>query len=143
MGRLGVRWDDLDEFIQQLKSLKNLRVEGLMTHFAAADDPGQNAFTETQIERFGRTVADFEAAGIHPKIVDLANSPGAVAHPRSRAQMVRLGGILYGLVGDVLPKGVPKPELRPVMSLYSAVADIKHIQKGETVGYGTDFCDTA
>jgi len=139
MGRLGVRWDALDEFIEQLTTLKNLRVQGLMTHFAAADDPAQNEFTNVQIERFEVSVRAFEAAGMHPDIVDLANSPGAVAHPRSRAQMVRLGGVLYGLAGDVLPRDVEKPELKSVMTLRSIVADIKRIPKGDTVGYGRTF----
>lgn len=139
MGRLGVRWDEIDVFISELKSLSNLHVEGLMTHFAAADDPKENAFTKTQIERFGRVVQTFDSAGFHPDIVDLANSPSAVAHPESRAQMVRLGGLLYGLSGDILPPAVPKPELRPVMSLHSAVADVKRVSRGESVGYGRTF----
>lgn len=53
--------------------------------------------------------------------------------------MVRLGGILYGLGGDVLPEHAEKPELRPVMLLRSKVAMIKHVGTGETVGYGRSF----
>jgi len=139
MGRLGIRWDEIGRFIRELKTLRSLHIEGLMTHLAAADDPRENEFTQTQVQRFETVVGHFESAGIHPEIVDLANSPAAVAHPRSRGQMVRLGGVLYGLAGDVLAPGVPKPELKPVMSLHSSVADVKRIPKGESVGYGRTF----
>ena len=139
MGRLGVRCDHVGNFIDELKPLNNLRVEAMMTHFASADDLREKEFTELQIDRFHEAVKQFEAAGIRPDFVDLANSPGAVAHPRSRPQMVRLGGILYGLGGDILPAGVPKPDLKPVMSLHSAIADVKPIPKGETLGYGRTY----
>ncbi|MGH7783573.1 MAG: alanine racemase C-terminal domain-containing protein, partial [Candidatus Binatia bacterium] len=62
-----------------------------------------------------------------------------VVHPASRGNMVRLGGILYGLGGDVLPADVAKPELKPVMSLRSKVANLKRVPEGETLGYGRTF----
>jgi alanine racemase len=139
MGRLGVRWHRLDPFIRELSQLSNLRVEGLMSHLAAANDPSEDTFTDDQIDRFYDAVAKFEAAGFTPDIIDLANSPGAVGHPRSRPQMVRLGGILYGLGKDVLSETLDQPELRPVMSLHSVIADIKDIGKGESLGYGRTF----
>jgi alanine racemase len=139
MGRLGIRWDDLDDFIQALRQNKNLKVQGVMSHFACANDPQEEDFTNRQIDRFHEVVARFEAAGFAPELTDIANSPGAVGHPRSRGQMVRLGGILYGLGRDVLDQQAPKPELCSVMSLYSEVADLKTIRKGETLGYGRSF----
>jgi len=139
MGRLGIRWSEINDFIESFKTLQNVEVEALMTHFAAANDPEQTEFTQLQTDRFYRSVGMFEAAGIRPDFVDLANSPAAVAYPQSRPNMVRLGGILYGLDRDVLPPEIKGPELHPVMSLYSAVADIKEIPAGETVGYGRTF----
>jgi alanine racemase len=139
MGRLGVRWDQLDTFIDEFRKLPNLHVEGLMTHFACANETNENPFTNAQIDRFHNAIGLFENAGIGPQIVDLANSPAAVGHPRSRAQMVRLGGILYGMGGDTLAPDLPKPKLRPVMSLHSLIADLKSVPKGETLGYGRTF----
>jgi alanine racemase len=110
-----------------------------MSHFASASDPKENEFTNQQIDRFHEAAARFEAAGFPLDLTDIANSPGAVGHPSSRAQMVRLGGILYGLGRDVLDQLAPKPDLRPVLSLYSAIADVKNIPKGETIGYGRTF----
>ncbi len=139
MGRIGVREEKIPEFISQLKALKNLEVEGIMTHFAAADDLKENDFTDLQITRFNAAVKSFKEHGFIPKYQDMANSPGAIVHPQSRGNMVRLGGILYGLGGDVLPAEIEKPNLLPVLSLHSQIAQLKVISRGETVGYGKTF----
>ena len=57
MGRIGVRYDQVSEFAEDLRQLDHLRLEGLMTHFAAADDLAQNDFTNSQIKRFDDAVA--------------------------------------------------------------------------------------
>ncbi|PYS98082.1 MAG: alanine racemase [Acidobacteria bacterium] len=139
MGRIGVRFDQVAEFADALLPMEHLRVEGMMTHFASADDLGQNDFTDLQIERFNRAVATFREKGFRPAYLDMANSPGAVAHPSSRSNLVRLGGVLYGLGGDVLPPNIDKPELKPVMSLHTKIAHLKTVPTGETVGYGRTF----
>jgi alanine racemase len=135
MGRIGVRFDGATEFAGKLKYFTNLNVEGLMTHFAAADDLREKEFTDTQTKRFYQTVKIFESKGFNLIYKDLANSPGAIAHKNSRGNMVRLGGVLYGLGGDVLPKEIDKPELRPVMSLHTGISHLKTVPKGETIGY--------
>ena len=56
--------------------------------------------------------------------------------------MVRLGGILFGLGGDILPAGIAKPDLQPVMSLHSKIAQLKKVPAGETLGYGRTFTTT-
>jgi alanine racemase len=142
MGRIGVRYDEVGQFADALRELDCLRVEGVMTHFAAADDLSQNDFTDCQIERFDAAVAAFRDRGFNPVYLDLANSPGAVAHPASRGNLVRLGGVLYGLGGDVLPAGIEKPNLRPVMSLHTRIAHLKKVPAGETIGYGRTYTAT-
>jgi alanine racemase len=139
MGRIGVRFDEVGPFAEHLKKYRHLRLEGLMTHFAAADDLGENKFTDLQIKRFNEAAAVFAGQGFNPFYKDLANSPGAIVHPESRGNLVRLGGILYGLGDDVLPAGVEKPDLKPVMSLKTAVAHLKRVPRGETLGYGRTF----
>lgn len=139
MGRVGVRFDEAERFAEKLKSFSNLNLEGLMTHFASADNLSENDFTNLQIERFNKCVKMFEDKGFYPKYKDLANSPGAIVHENSRNNLVRLGGILYGLGDDVLPNEVLKPELKPVLSLYSKIALLKKVPKGETLGYGRTF----
>lgn len=139
MGRIGVRFDEVAQFADRLKTFTNLSVEGVMTHFASADRLDENEFTELQVKRFNEACKIFREKGFHPAYFDMANSPGAVAHPESLGNMVRLGGILYGLGGDVLPSGIAKPELRPVLSLHSRIAFVKRVPAGETIGYGRTF----
>ncbi|MFN6963372.1 MAG: alanine racemase [Pyrinomonadaceae bacterium] len=139
MGRVGVRHDRVPEFAERLVKLSRLTVEGLMTHFAAADDLAETDFTQMQTRRFWESVETFRKVGIEPEYLDLANSPAAVAHPATRSNMVRLGGILYGLGGDVLPGSAPRPKLRPVLSLKTRIAQIKSVPEGETLGYSRAF----
>ena len=139
MGRIGLRFEEIADFINQLKKLKNLETEGIMTHFAAADDLRENKFTEHQIKEFNRAIELFEATGFSFKYKDAANSPGAIAHEKSRKNLVRLGGILYGLGDDVLPKEVEKPEFKPVLSLHTRIAHLKKVPKNETIGYSRTF----
>ncbi len=139
MGRIGVRFDEVEAFAENFKTYENLNLQGLMTHFAAADDLSEKEFTDLQIERFYKAVEIFEGKGFRPAYKDLANSPGAIAHKNARGNMVRLGGVLYGLGGDVIPAEVVKPELRAVMSLHTRVAFLKTVPAGETLGYSRTF----
>lgn len=139
MGRIGVRFDEINEFAEKLLEFKNLEVEGIMTHFASADDLSQNDFTNLQIKRFYESVEIVENKGFRPIYKDLANSPAAVAHKNSHGNLVRLGGILYGLGDDVLPKDIVLPETKPIMSLTSRITHLKHIPKCDTLGYGRTF----
>lgn len=139
MGRIGIRFDEVEKFVENLKRYKNLNLNGLMTHFSAADDLSQTDFTDLQIKRFYDSVKKFEENGFRPVYKDLANSPGAIAHENSRGNLVRLGGVLYGLGGDVIPANIPKPDLRAVLSLSTRVALLKTVPKGETLGYSRTF----
>jgi len=139
MGRVGLRFDEINNFADKLKMLQNLDVEGVMTHFAAADNLRLKDFTNLQIKRFFQVVEMLEEKGFRPKIKDLANSPGAIAHKNSLGNMVRLGGVLYGLGDDVLPQEIDLPKLKPVMSLFSKINHLKRVSKGETLGYSRTF----
>ncbi len=139
MGRVGVPFAAASEFADHLSRLQNIEVEALMTHFAAADDLTKNEFTDIQAARFVEVCSLFRDRGFRPEFVHLANSPAAVAHPAARADMVRLGGVLYGLSGDILPAGIETPELRPVLSLRTRIVQIKRIDAGTSVGYDRTF----
>jgi alanine racemase len=142
MGRLGVRYDAAREFADALLKFQHIRVDGLMTHFAAADVPALNYFTDEQLKRFKEAAGAFRARGFEPSFEDLSNSAGTYAHPAARGNMVRPGGMLYGLWRDILPplrESEEPPGLRPVMSVRSRIMLLKLVQKGETLGYGCTF----
>lgn len=139
MGRLGVRADDVPDFCAALKRFANIRVDGLMTHLASADDEEQTDFTVSQLQRFASAVATFRDRGFKPTYIHAANSAGLFTFAESRANMVRPGGALYGFTRDVLPPNLDAPTLRPVMSLYTRIMLLKGVPKGEKVGYSGTF----
>ena len=139
MGRLGVRHDQLSEFVAALESFRNVRVDGLMSHLAAADDATCQPLTRDQISRFEEAVALFREHGYRPTHLHLANSAGIFGHREAWGNMVRPGGVLYGLWRDVLPLTTSDAALLPVMSLHSRISLLKWVPPGETIGYGCTF----
>jgi alanine racemase len=110
-------------------------VAGLMTHFAAADEPtGDNAaFLNEQLVRFRAAVADLRPR-FPGAVVHAANSAATLREPRAAFDMVRCGIALYGcspFQGDPADH-----DLRPVMSLVSYLASVKTLRSRESVGYG-------
>ena len=109
MGRLGFYYKDAHSFIKELAKLKNLKLEGLYSHFPVADTvPG---FTQYQIEAFDHLIGQLDQEGISFKFHHCANSIGLIRYRGAQFNMVRPGLILYGI------KPVPeialgvKPEL--------------------------------
>lgn len=139
MGRLGVRFDEAGEFVEALSNFRNIRVDGLMTHFAAADDPSCESLTENQITRFENVLQFIRSRGHQPAHLHCANSAGIFSHPESFGNMVRPGGALYGLWRDVLPPSDEGKVLRAVMSLRSRIMLLKWVPAGETIGYGCTY----
>ena len=139
MGRLGVRSDDVRQFCGELSRFRSIRIDGLMTHLAAADDPAREDFTNNQLKRFQQAINLFREKGFAPTFVHAANSAATFAYPQARGNIVRPGGTLYGFRRDVLPPKFETSQLRPVMSLHSRIMLLKTVGKGEKLGYGCTF----
>jgi len=139
MGRLGIRFDQLSEFVAALELFRNVRIDGIMSHLAAADETTCEPLTQDQIRRFDDAVVAFREHGYRPTYLHLANSAGVYGHRDAWGNMVRPGGVLYGLWRDVLPPSNSNPELLPVMSLHTRISLLKWVPPGETLGYGCTF----
>ena len=86
--------DAIDAVVKAIvESAPALRLEGVYTHLAVADEP-DNEFTGQQLAEFDAVLASLET----PPIVHAANSAGGLAHPAARRSFVRLGIAMYGLV---------------------------------------------
>ena len=142
MGRLGIRCDEVSDFLEALKKFENIRVDGMMTHLAAADDPAHEDFTQEQLKNFQVAVKAFREHGFSPTYIHAANSAATFSYPEARGDIVRPGGTLYGFTRDVLSPDFEAPSFRPVMSLCSHVMLLKQIGKGESLGYGCTFQTT-
>jgi len=136
MGRIGLYYKEAYALMWELKHLKALNVEGIYTHFPAADtDPD---FTNFQISVFNKFILRLKREGITFKYKHCANSLGVAYYPHSHFNIVRPGLILYG----IKPSSENSFKLKPVLSLKSKIIFIKKIKNGMSVGYGRTFVAT-
>jgi alanine racemase len=133
MNRIGVKAEEAPDFVESLRGLPGLEMEGMFTHFATADVPGDWEF-ERQLERFEEAVSEMRARGMDPGIVHAANSPATILHPETHFDMVRCGIAIYGLHPS--PETAAKVELRPAMSVKAKVSRVRRLAMGEGVSYG-------
>lgn len=134
MGRLGVPFDRVEAFLDQLVGLEHLRVDGLMSHLSESE-AAEPAFTELQLDRFDAAVATARSRGLEPRWIHAANS-GALLGGRQRAgyTLARSGISLYGCPPDDSdPAGFG---LRPVLSLRTRALFVKDVPAGTPVSYG-------
>lgn len=140
IGRLGLSPEQLDAVLQALGRCRHIRLEGLMTHFASADAPEYADLTREQIRRHQSALARVRAAGWSPRHLHLANSAGLHAFlPAAAGNLVRIGGLLYGIAGDALSPAFPPPPMRPVLSLHARILGLKTVPPGTPLGYGCTF----
>src|SRR5689334_7380148 len=129
MNRLGFVPEVVRDRLARLERAKSVKSIVLMTHFATADGP----------EGVAEALRRFDAAtqGI-PRPRSLCNTAGIFAHPEAHADIVRLGIGLYGAT-PFADRSAQSLELRPAMTLTSALIAIQDLKAGETVGYGATF----
>ena len=127
MGRWGMAADDALRLGEQLADGDVLGLGGLMSHLASAD--ADEAFTRSQIERFGELAARFPPCPRH-----IANSAAVLRFPEARFDAVRCGIAVYGLS----PFGADPADdgLAPAIRLESFVAEVKVLAAGDSAGYG-------
>jgi alanine racemase len=138
MGRLGVQIDELAEFARALGQFDNVKLDGVMTHFAAADS-ATTQYTDRQIARYEAAVEILRDLGFDPSWRHLANSAGIHAYPQSHGNLTRAGASMYGLTRDVLSPNLKPFDVRPVMSLHSRIVMLKAVPAGTPLGYGCAF----
>jgi alanine racemase len=139
MGRLGIHHQHAAEFLKELKKLRNIELEGIISHFASADEldeDGRN-FTEKQQKIFASVVATAHQEGFTPRFIHLANSAATVSLNLPFCNLVRPGIALYGAIPSVDFKG--KLNLQPVMRLKSRIAMLKWVDPGMSLSYARTF----
>jgi len=133
MGRLGTKDAAAARALaDRVATDQRLDLAGVMTHFATADELGDDHFP-AQLTAFNRFVSDVRAA--HPGVVaHAANSAAAYREPASHHDMVRCGIAVYGL--DPFQDDPERRGLWPALALESYLADVKRFEAGESAGYG-------
>ncbi|MEA4932023.1 MAG: alanine racemase [Lawsonibacter sp.] len=147
MNRIGVKpGQELDDFLQYIKGLGNLIIDGVFTHFATADQANEGAgndFTRAQFARFRQALDQVKDAGISPRFVHCCNT-GATTWLKDAYPFcthVRVGSLYLGyssVQNDWNPIGVEESA-----SWKTLIVNLRTIQPGESVGYGRAFMPKA
>jgi alanine racemase len=136
MGRLGTRdAEEATRVAAAVAAAPHLELVGAMTHFATADEPGDD-FMPEQLARFAAWAEPLRER--HPGIVlHAANSAAVLRDPAAHFDLVRAGVAIYGL--DPFQRDPADHGLEPALELCSYVAEVKPVAPGESAGYGRRF----
>ncbi|MDY0004042.1 MAG: alanine racemase, partial [Polyangia bacterium] len=137
MGRYGFFPEEVLPVARRVARSAHLGLEGLMTHFAAAEDPAEDDFTRGQLTAFQGVVDGLREAGIQVPTRHAAATAAALRFPEARFEMVRVGLGLYGIS--------PSSACAEVLALDCAVAAVSRISSiktfppGHSIGYGRRY----
>ncbi len=137
MSRFGCRPEEVLELARYIKTLPSLILEGVMTHFACADDPAGDEFTLSQARHFDHALALLHEAGIAVPWKHAANSSAVMRFDFPHYNMARIGLAAYGLYPSEATKHTL--DLRLALSLVSRIVGVNTCRAGETISYGRTY----
>ncbi len=138
MGRLGFfPGREAVEQIVDISRLPGLKLEGIFTHFANADNEDKS-YADKQLQLFNNVLKEIEQQDVDIPLKHCSNSAALIDLKEARFNMVRAGIVLYGLYPspfvdkDLLP-------IIPVMTVKSEISFLKRMGPGATVSYGRTY----
>lgn len=138
LGRSGCQPADWPELVAAARAAEAegaIRVTGVWSHFACADEPGHPSI-DAQLALFADADAVARREGLDPEVRHHANTPALLSLPHAHFDLVRAGIGIYG-VSPSPEMGVPEDfGLRPAMTLEASLASVKHVPAGHGVSYG-------
>ena len=137
MHRLGVRLDEVLDIVKSLRQLKNIKLEGVYTHFPIAPrtDRKSRKFTSDQIIKFTKIKEDLVNSGANIKLFHCANSAAVMSLKQAHFNLVRPGVMLYGISPSIAITEEVGLKLKPVLSLKTRITHIRTVSAKEGVGY--------
>ncbi|MBI2337897.1 alanine racemase, partial [Candidatus Daviesbacteria bacterium] len=134
MHREGITIEELPGFLDELKKLPNLKIEGLMSHLASSENKSDPLFLK-QIQQFKKAKEIIKKQGLNPSWFHIA-ATGSIINPQTRpivagvSNLGRAGLALYGYSSST-----QDTNLKPALTLTTKIAQIKKVSKGEKLGY--------
>lgn len=139
MGRSGVRSvDEIECVVTKLKQREDIRLEGVYTHFATADEV-KSPYFDLQIERFEQLLAELNKLIDQELIVHIGNSAAGIQYPEKMRQYTRFGISMYGLYPSAAIRELDHVTLKPALSLKSKLVHVKKLPVGEGISYSTTY----
>jgi alanine racemase len=143
MGRLGATPADAVELCATVAQLPGLRLQGVLTHLATAEDDA--TVSRRQLARFQRLLGELASRGITVPLIHAANSAAVLHEPGDRHSLVRPGLLVYGIVPPGRRRIMARlreelrREVRPALSWRCRVSFVKVIELGTPLSYGHTF----
>ena len=139
MGRLGILPSETPLFIEKLSGLKNIKIEGVLSHLADTNQENHSGleFTRRQVEIFNQQIETLSQMGIDPLYRHLANSAASIDELPDSFNLVRPGIMLYG--SYPAKRFQQKIDLKPVMNLSTKIISLKKVPQGTSISYGRTF----
>ena len=128
MNRLGFDMDAIENLCDLLKSNSQLKVQTIFSHLSASGNKSLENFTHQQLNLFNTAAAKIETVLGYTTLKHIANSDAILLDSIFHLDMVRLGIGLYGTSQGPI-------DLAPVVQLTTTISQIRHLKKGDTVGY--------
>ena len=140
LGRNGATletWDTLLGEAMEYQDQGLLRVVGIFSHLAVADEP-ERPETDEQLTAFREVLAMAQDAGVDPEVRHLANTPATLSRPDTHFDLVRVGLGIYGL-SPFEGQSSAEVGLRPAMTVRTVVSHCKDVPAGQGVSYGLNY----
>lgn len=139
MGRCGIEPPLAVELLNEIAADPNIRLAGVMTHFATADEEDLS-YAYEQIQRFEAFLDTHRLRGRPDLIIHACNSAGTYKLPQAHYDMVRCGIAMYGYYSRRMTN--PPVELKPILRLQAPISQIRYLPAGHPVSYGRSFVTT-
>jgi alanine racemase len=142
--RQGVALSELAPFLDEIRKLPGLEIEGVYTHFANIEDTLDSSFAQSQLDRFQQALAIMKNAGIRPSFAHASATAGSLLYPEMDFSLVRLGIGAYGVWPSRETQLAARERgrvltLQPVLQWKTRVVQLKEVKAGDYVGYGLTY----
>jgi len=147
-GRQGILPGQVADYIREIQESDRIVLEGVSTHFANIEDTLNYDYSHRQLTIFRNALENMQKLGENPPVIHTACTAAAILFPETHFSMIRIGIGVYGLWPSretflsATMRKKPVPDLRPVLTWKTRVAQLKDLPEGSFVGYGCSYRTT-
>jgi alanine racemase len=144
-GRQGILPEQVEGFVERLRTLPGAGLVGVSTHFANIEDTLNHDYAQSQLDRFQQTLEILAGLEVRPEYIHTAATAAAILFDKTHFNLVRAGIGIYGLWPSretylsTLLGHRPVPDLRPVLTWKTRIVQIKELPEGSYIGYGCTY----
>jgi len=144
-GRQGILPEEVEGFVERMKTVEGAKLIGVSTHFANIEDTLNHDYAQWQLDRFGKVLDMMARLKMKPDFIHTAATAAAILFTKTHFNLVRIGIGVYGLWPSretylsTLLGHRPVPDLRPVLTWKTRIVQIKNLPEGSYVGYGCTY----